>query len=157
MGFYTDPGAASSYTANQFLFAVSGWFSKKGRISELQRAEMNNYTVTCRHIQENFAVSWTLPMCFDTLALAFAVAKLTKIWRAGGQSRLVRVLIRDQVLWFLLIEAISIVNLLVAYATPGPLGSGGRGIVSSVLTTLTSISVSTESATELLYVLEGGS
>lgn len=92
-------------------------------------------------MEVSLAVAWSLPMCFDTLALLLAVARLAKIWRAGGQSRLVRLLIRDQVLWYILIEAVSVLNILVAYVTPGPTGKKGRGVLVAVLTTLTSISV----------------
>lgn len=89
-------------------------------------------------------------MCFDTLALALAVGKLAKMWRAGGKSRLVQVLIRDQILWYILIEAVSVINLLVAYVSPGPSGGKGRGVIVSVVTSLTSISVSVDTSAQSL-------
>lgn len=81
-------------------------------------------------------------MGYDTAVLALAMFKLASIWKSGGQSRLVKVLFRDQAMWYILIEALSIINLVVAYAMPSPPGSKGRGVVSVVLTTITSISVS---------------
>lgn len=80
-------------------------------------------------------------MGYDAIVALLATIRLWRLWYSGGQSRLVEVICRDQVIWYILVAAVSIVNLVVAYATPLPQGAKQRGVVASVLTALTSISV----------------
>lgn len=94
-----------------------------------------------RQTKHQYALAWGLPMAYDTVVLILGAVKLTNIWRAGGRSRLVQILFRDQIVWYSIMTVVSILNLVVAYAMPPPPGSETRGVVSSVLVTLTSISV----------------
>lgn len=81
-------------------------------------------------------------MAYDTVVVLLATFKLWHLWSSGGQSRLVEVILRDQLIWYLLVATVSIINLVVAYATPAPQGTKQRGVVTCALTAFTSISVS---------------
>lgn len=130
--------SSASYDYASVLLSAAGIIL----ISFKLRDEHAQFSYTsCSQTKQEYAPVVGLPTDYDTVVLALANFKLARTRRGGKHSQLVQVLLRNQVLWYILIEAVSVINLIVAYATLAPASSNGRGIVSAVLTALTSISV----------------
>ncbi|KAJ3510687.1 hypothetical protein NLJ89_g4528 [Agrocybe chaxingu] len=66
-------------------------------------------------------VSWVLLLVYDTIMFVLMIIPAWRAYRMGGSSRLIRVVYRDGLMYYLYLFGFSLVNIIVILTAPGDL------------------------------------
>lgn len=78
-------------------------------------------------------------MCFDALVFMLSAYKVVQLWLQGGRSSILRIILRDGLLYYSLCTAVQIGNLVYFYVSPA---TANKAFLSPLVIWVTSMSVS---------------
>ncbi|KAF5327447.1 hypothetical protein D9619_004999 [Psilocybe cf. subviscida] len=106
-----------------FLFIIwSGGFVIAGIFNSTVRFEPNPRTpyIGCyaTHTSPIIFISWVSLLAFDTFMFVLMAIPAIQTWRTGRGSRLINLVLRDGVMYYLYLFIVSLINILVALTFP---------------------------------------